>query len=83
MAEPLDRIPTYISGLDEKMQGGIPKGHIVLIAGVSGSMKSSIGFASLYHAVLEGRTSGIYVTLEQSKESLATHMAGIVAEIIN
>ena len=81
MSEPLDRIPTYVVGLDEHMQGGIPKGHIVLIAGVSGSMKSSIGFASLYNAVLEGRTSGIYVTMEQGKESLATHMAGMGMDV--
>ena len=40
-------------------------------------MKSSLGFAMLYNAVLEGRTSGIYVTLEQSKESLAGHMANM------
>ena len=59
------------------MQGGIPKGHLCLLAGSSGSMKSSLGFAMLYNAVLEGRTSGIYVTLEQSKESLAGHMANM------
>jgi circadian clock protein KaiC len=72
-----ERIPTYIQGLDEQMQGGIPSGHLCLLAGTSGSMKSSLGFAMLYNAVLEGRTSGIYVTLEQSKESLAGHMANM------
>ncbi len=72
-----ERIPTYISGLDENMQGGIPKGHIVLLAGVSGSMKSSLGFSMLYNAVMEGKTSGIYVTLEQGKDSLGSHMAGM------
>jgi len=81
MALSLDRIPTYITGLDENMQGGIPKGHIVLIAGVSGTMKSTIGFASLYHAVLDGRASGIYVTMEQGKESLASHMKGMGMDV--
>ncbi|MEE3310007.1 MAG: RAD55 family ATPase, partial [Candidatus Thermoplasmatota archaeon] len=77
MSDATERIPTYITGLDEQMQGGIPKGHLCLLAGSSGSMKSSLGFAMLYNAVLEGRTSGIYVTLEQSKESLAGHMANM------
>ena len=77
MSDATERIPTYIMGLDEQMQGGIPKGHLCLVAGSSGSMKSSLGFAMLYNAVLEGRTSGIYVTLEQSKESLAGHMANM------
>ncbi len=76
-----ERIPTYISGLDENMQGGIPKGHIVLLAGVSGSMKSSLGFSMLYNAVMEGKTSGIYVTLEQGKDSLGTHMAGMGMDV--
>jgi len=68
-------------GLDERMQGGIPMGHIVLLAGVSGTMKSSLGFSMLYNAVMEGRTSGIYVTLEQGKESLASHMSGMGMDV--
>jgi KaiC/GvpD/RAD55 family RecA-like ATPase len=75
------RIPTYVMGLDERMQGGIPKGHIVLFAGVSGTMKSSLGFSMLYNAVMEGRTSGIYVTLEQGKDSLASHMSGMGMDV--
>jgi len=75
------RIPTYVMGLDERMQGGIPMGHIVLFAGVSGTMKSSLGFSMLYNAVMEGRTSGIYVTLEQGKDSLASHMSGMGMDV--
>ena len=71
------RIPTFVEGLDEHMQGGIPKGHIVLVAGSSGSMKSSLTFSTLYNAVLNGDTSGIYVTLEQGKDSLRGHMSGM------
>ena len=56
----LERIPTHIEGLDENMQGGIPQGHICLVAGASGAMKSSLTFSMLYNAVLYGETSGIY-----------------------
>jgi len=56
-------------------------GHIVLFAGVSGTMKSSLGFSMLYNAVMEGRTSGIYVTLEQGKDSLASHMSGMGMDV--
>ncbi len=75
------RFPTYVMGLDERMQGGIPSGHIVLIAGVSGSMKSSLGFSMLYNAVKDGGSSGIYVTLEQGKASLGSHMAGMSMDV--
>ena len=37
----MERIPTHIEGLDEKMQGGIPQGHICIVAGSSGAMESS------------------------------------------
>lgn len=72
-----ERIPSNIEGLDENMQGGIPQGHICIVAGASGAMKSSLTFSMLYNAVLYGETSGIYVTLEQGKESLRSHMANM------
>jgi KaiC/GvpD/RAD55 family RecA-like ATPase len=50
----MERIPTHIEGLDEKMQGGIPQGHICIVAGASGAMKSSLTFSMLYNAVLYG-----------------------------
>ena len=75
------RIPTYVEGLDEQMQGGIPEKHIVLVAGASGSMKSSLTFSMLYNSVLNGDTSGIYVTLEQGKDSLRSHMAGMGMDV--
>jgi len=75
------RIPTYVNGLDQRMQGGIPQGHIVLLAGVSGSMKSSLGFSILYNAVRTGQASGIYVTMEQGKASLSGHMANMGMDI--
>ena len=77
MSDDNSRIPTFVEGLDEQMQGGIPKGHIVLVAGSSGTMKSSMTFATWYNGVLNGDTSGIYVTLEQGKDSLRSHMAGM------
>ena len=73
----IQRIPTHIEGLDENMQGGIPQGHICLVAGASGAMKSSLTFSMLYNAVLYGETSGIYVTLEQGKDSLRAHMSNM------
>lgn len=73
----VERIPTHIEGLDENMQGGVPQGHICIVAGSSGAMKSSLTFSMLYNAVLYGETSGIYVTLEQGKDSLRSHMANM------
>ena len=77
----IERIPTNIIGLDEQMQGGIPKGHIVLVAGASGSMKSTVSFSTLYNSVMQGESSGIYVTLEQGKDNLRSHMANMGMDV--
>lgn len=69
-----ERIRTYIRGLDEQMEGGIPKGHIVLIAGSPGTMKSSVAYSILYHNCKNEKKVGVYITLEQDEESLTTQM---------
>ena len=50
----IKRVPLYIEGFDETMQGGIPEGHITLISGSAGTMKSSIVFNTLYNEALKG-----------------------------
>lgn len=70
------RIKTHIEGLDEVMQGGIPKGNVTLLSGVSGTMKSSLAFSILYYNCLEKR-NGVYLSLEQSYISLLNHMVNL------
>ena len=72
-----ERIKTYISGFDDQMSGGIPEGHIVLLAGTPGSMKSSVAYNLLFHNAKEHGTHALYITLEQSRDSLLAHMAGL------
>jgi len=75
-----DRIPTRISGLDERMGGGVPKGFLVLLAGPVGSMKSSIAFSMAFHAA-RGGAAGLYLSLEQDRESLLGQMTGLGMDI--
>jgi KaiC/GvpD/RAD55 family RecA-like ATPase len=73
---PADRIPTMISGLDERMGGGIPKGFLVLLAGPVGSMKSSLAFSMAFWAAKAG-SRGLYLSLEQDQESLLGQMTSL------
>lgn len=68
------RFKTYVEGLDRTLEGGIPQGHIVLIAGTPGVMKSSLSYYILYHQALENGQTCVYVTLEQSRSSLLRQM---------
>ena len=74
---PATRLRTYIRGLDEQLQGGVPKSHIILLAGKPGTMKSSVAFSMLYNNAKHEGNGGVYVTLEQSRESLLENMAGL------
>jgi len=80
----IKRVKTYIQGLDEALQGGIPEKHVVLISGTAGSMKSSFAFNMMYNEARNGRTS-LYISLEQSYDSLYKHFAnmGLKLEEIN
>jgi KaiC/GvpD/RAD55 family RecA-like ATPase len=71
--DPNGRLKTYIEGYDRALEGGIPQGHIVLMAGTPGTMKSSLTYYMLYNQAKEGTTC-VYVTLEQSRNSLLRQM---------
>ena len=72
----IKRVRMYINGLDENIQGGVPEGHLTLVCGAAGTMKSSVCFNILYHEAING-TNGLYVSLEQSAESLVNHMVNL------
>ncbi|MBI5001028.1 MAG: tetratricopeptide repeat protein [Euryarchaeota archaeon] len=69
-----ERLKTYVRGLDERMDGGIPARYVVLVAGRAGSMKSSLVFNILYNLSRHERKKAVYITLEQSRKSLLRHM---------
>lgn len=76
-----DRIKTFVKGLDDRLEGGVPKNSVVLVAGKAGSMKSSLCFYILYNqAVQEGRR-GVYISLEQNRQSLLEHMIGMGMDV--
>ena len=72
----IKRIPIYIEGFDENIEGGIPEGHITLVSGSAGTMKSSICFNVLYNEALKGNVC-VYCSLEQSYNSIIKHVINL------
>jgi len=70
----IKRVPLYVENFDRHIEGGVPQGFVTLIAGTSGTMKSSLSFNVLYNEVVRNNRSGVYITLEQSSISLLNHM---------
>lgn len=71
------RIATRVAGLDERLDGGIPRGHIVLVSGPPGSLKSTFAYRVLYHEAREHGAAGLYLSMEQSRSSLIAQMASL------
>lgn len=69
-------VRTFVRGFDGALGGGIPAGHVVLVRGTSGTMKSSLAYSILYHNAQKG-VKGLYVTIEQEAASLLAQMAGL------
>jgi circadian clock protein KaiC len=77
-ASPVEsRVRTYVSGLDERLGGGIPRGHIVLVAGPPGSLKSTFAYRILYREAKEHGAASLYLSMEQSRASLAAQMVSL------
>ena len=71
------RVRTYIEGLDETIAGGIPWGHVVLIEGSPGTMKSSLGFSILLQNAARDGRHGLYLSLEERTSSLLKQMGSL------
>ncbi len=69
----MDRVKTFIQGFDDVIGGGVPKGHVVLVCGSPGTMKTSVAFSILYNNVKAG-SKGLYISLEESDEDLKGSM---------
>jgi circadian clock protein KaiC len=63
----LDRLSTGIAGLDSLIEGGIPKGFTVLVAGNPGTGKTILTSHFLYNGLKKGEGC-VYVSFGESKK---------------
>jgi len=65
----LQKVATCVAGLDDVLNGGIPRGRTTLVSGGPGSGKSVLGMEFLYRGALSGEP-GIFVTFEERAAAL-------------
>jgi len=66
-----------IAGLEKVLGSDIPKGSIVLIIGKEGTLKSTLVFSMVSNYLMNRSEHGLYLTLEQTKDSHLRNMEGI------
>ncbi|RLE89990.1 MAG: KaiC domain-containing protein [Thermoprotei archaeon] len=70
----IERVKSGIPGLDEILNGGIPRRNIVLLSGGPGTGKSIMGQQFLYNGLLQGEP-GVLVALEEHPVQIRVNMA--------
>lgn len=72
----IERTPTGITGLDEMLNGGIPSGYTILVAGGPGSGKSTFAMQFLYNGISQHDENGIYITMEENPRDMIRNFSG-------
>jgi KaiC/GvpD/RAD55 family RecA-like ATPase len=67
--EKIKRVKTGIPGLDEKIEGGFPKGSTIVVTGIAGSGKSIFGMNFISEGCKNGEKC-LFITVEQSPDRI-------------
>jgi len=68
-----ERVKTGIKGLDELIEGGLPKGFSFLLLGGPGTGKTTFGVQYLYKGATEYGENGLYVTFDEPPYSITSN----------
>jgi circadian clock protein KaiC len=68
------RVPTGIEGFDTLIEGGIPRGYLVLVAGTAGSGKTIFAAQYLYHGLSRFNDPGIYMSFAETRKVFMDNM---------
>jgi len=69
----VERLSTGITGLDSLIEGGIPRGYAVLVAGNPGTGKSILASHFVYEGLNKGE-NGLYISFSESKEQFYANL---------
>ena len=64
----MEKIKSGIPGLDEIMNGGLPKNQLVLVTGTSCTRKTTLGTQFLYNGAKEFNDNSVFLSFEEPVE---------------
>ena len=70
----MDRVTTGIKGLDDVLNGGLPKGRTILVVGSPGSGKTTFAIQFLVGGAKAGEP-GLYVALDEKPERVKVNLS--------
>jgi circadian clock protein KaiC len=66
----MEKVKTGIEGLDEALNGGIPKGNVILVSGSAGTGKTFLGMSFLYYGAIKFNEPGVLVSTDQTEKEV-------------
>ena len=57
----IERAPTGIEGLDDLIEGGFPRGYVILVTGTPGTAKTTFGMQFIVNGALKHNENGLYI----------------------
>lgn len=77
MNTPLAKAATGIQGMDEILDGGLPRGRPTLVCGSAGCAKTLLAMEFLVHGATRFNEPGLFVSFEETEEELAQNTASL------
>ncbi len=81
MIEERKFVKSGIPGLDKVLGGGFLEGSVVTVGGPTGCGKSTFAMQFLYKGATEHNEPGLYIAIEESRDSMLFHMSGYMWDI--
>jgi len=70
----MERIKTGVPGLDEIMNGGIPKGQLVLLSGTCGTGKTTLCGQYVYQGLTKFKENGLFLSFEDLPNTIKRNL---------
>ncbi len=74
---------TYIQGLDEITDGGLPKGRATLVCGGAGCGKTLFAMEFLVYGATQCNEKGVFVSFEETAKELTANVASLGFDLDN
>ncbi|MFX1486471.1 MAG: ATPase domain-containing protein [Promethearchaeota archaeon] len=69
------RVSTGVTGLDELLEGGIPRGGTYLITGSTGTGKSIFAMQFIYKGIVDQGEPGVFIAMDETPSKLKRHFS--------
>jgi circadian clock protein KaiC len=73
----LSKCPTGIDGLDEILEGGLPRGRTTLVCGSAGCGKTLLAVEFLVRGAAQYDEAGVFVAFEETAEEITQNVASL------